>query len=1456
MPKADIVILTVIPEEYKALTDCLAALGCQTVHDLGSATTPNQYGWVTGELTDVHDRVFKIAIGMVLQPGPSRMTSAVAATLTRFSPQYVLIVGIAGGFPQDGLSRGDVAISTVICDYEYGKVAADFRPRMDFTYQIDQTLLTSAISLHTRDDSWVAFDGHLRPTGNPGVPKLLAGAVASGSKIVDDATNEFFAEVLKAWPRLLAVEMEGAGAAAAIETANAAKNGVGFLMIRGISDMPKMLPGSPSVGTPVEGNKAERDTWKKYAASTAARFTTHWISRGWPYPPRRTKKPASARSTEEDDDPPPPSPAPRKSAVRPISKVALTDGVDSSNWLGFEGISSQSIPTEFRRITPELFRMALAAISGQSDRAGSPQASALDAELEVVKSAIDRHQPELAEAKLDELERRASDKLLPQQWYQLKVLRSRIFLGRWEWERAGRILLDAKRHAPATERARINEALGYEMIGERERAHALAADLRAEFPHVARVVTIWVRTAPPTASFASLAAVAAPFAKEDEELTLALAHRALVEDCCDEAAPLARRATELDAECPHAWFVLGNVEHASGLKAASPLRMESLRKAMAHYSRAIDLAQSRKFHGLEAAIRFARGQVRHVLGDPGAEVDYQRAAEQGRPEQGLRTEYAGFLVELGRANEALRELAAERGSPTSVSKFYEAAARHQRNIGDDRLQAVTLLRELIGSEPGKRWADAHALLVQWATENQTQSEARATIQTTKLRQVHPLVYHTLSGWLSHSEGKTEEAKTALLEAMKSSFYSVSRHHLFLLAQVLISVGEDEHALPVLERCYRRGVFDVECRTLLDCAQRLERYDVSIGVCHELRLAGEFDPRIIQTEISLRQIYDPGEALKVAHEYLAAHPLDRFVTLWQSTLALRLDQRDLLVSDLSRLPDVGDLTPQGAGLVINILRATGQAYSALKYAYEVLRANFDQEFAHGQFLAHFLELSNGMPELRGGNVAILGMAVCYREEYEELDRWVVLEDSPEPELARGELGPAHPVTRALTGRQVGENVVVSDSGVQERSVTVREVCHKFVHCFRDCSSQFQVRFPGGSAIQLVQVGSEEKGFDPSVIVTTLKGRKDYIDALDAQYRKAPLPFATYVELAGCGEFAAWRHLISDPTLGIRCFDGRDDGLREGVELARSSKVIVLDLTALITLAHLDLLRVLGTSARVFVVSQETFDRIQHILEDANDERTSPGSVHLADREKLVVVESSSEQRGRHRAFIEGIRDAVRKDCHIRPCPQAVGLPPAQRNTIIKALGKHNLESMLLAAQPESVLWSDDIVVGILARTDFQTRRTWTQAALFVLRHDGTLTQRDYDQAVARLVGWHYQSTRFNEDTLVAAAEIAEWRMERWPVAETLRWMGDGGVDAMERLRLAALATRCVWQRELPYQDRQGFLFGLLSGMGSEALIRRFYQEIPGLFSVDVFSSDEVRDCISVWLRMPTNRILKP
>jgi nucleoside phosphorylase len=275
----DLVILTVLPEEYQAVQKRLS--NPQLVRPTESY--PDLYAWTRGEISSATGTESRSAVvGMTGQAGNVAAALAASEAITRWRPRYFFFVGIAGGFELDGLQKGDVVIAEVIHGYEYGKVEKEFLPRDQWTFTADQGLINNAMRFAVSSDGWKEKLQVERPA-MPGIlPKVIKGQIASGEKVVDDPTNEFFVQIQKKWPKLLAVEMEGAGAASAIEQARSRGLLIRFLMIRGISDMPTANTGNLNRGT------RERDAWKTYAANAAAAFTLSFIAEGLPLRPERS----------------------------------------------------------------------------------------------------------------------------------------------------------------------------------------------------------------------------------------------------------------------------------------------------------------------------------------------------------------------------------------------------------------------------------------------------------------------------------------------------------------------------------------------------------------------------------------------------------------------------------------------------------------------------------------------------------------------------------------------------------------------------------------------------------------------------------------------------------------------------------------------------------------------------------------------------------------------------------------------------------------------------------------------------------------------------------------------------------------------------------------------------------------------------------------------------------------
>ncbi len=98
-----------------------------------------------------------------------------------------------------------------------GKREKEFKPRAKCTYCRDLAILNGTRAEPPRE----------------GTPQVVRGEIASGDQVVDASSNDFFDQMLKAWPKINAVEMEGAGAATAIDQAGSQGIPTRFIMIRG-----------------------------------------------------------------------------------------------------------------------------------------------------------------------------------------------------------------------------------------------------------------------------------------------------------------------------------------------------------------------------------------------------------------------------------------------------------------------------------------------------------------------------------------------------------------------------------------------------------------------------------------------------------------------------------------------------------------------------------------------------------------------------------------------------------------------------------------------------------------------------------------------------------------------------------------------------------------------------------------------------------------------------------------------------------------------------------------------------------------------------------------------------------------------------------------------------------------------------------------------------------------------
>ena len=193
----------------------------------------------------------------------------VSATGTRefledFRPDYILLVGIAGGIKGADLPQlADVVVADFVDGYEMRKLSnGQSRKRMEAYDHPGYRLKNFIAEPAANSSTWQRRIKKRRPSGSKYKEGVTFGNLIYGEKILGDDEDAYQKKVFSEFDNVAAVDMESGGVARAVYEARSTKHyNPQYLIIRGISDF---VNGS--------SNAATRQKWKRYAAHVAGAF--------------------------------------------------------------------------------------------------------------------------------------------------------------------------------------------------------------------------------------------------------------------------------------------------------------------------------------------------------------------------------------------------------------------------------------------------------------------------------------------------------------------------------------------------------------------------------------------------------------------------------------------------------------------------------------------------------------------------------------------------------------------------------------------------------------------------------------------------------------------------------------------------------------------------------------------------------------------------------------------------------------------------------------------------------------------------------------------------------------------------------------------------------------------------------------------------------------------------------
>jgi nucleoside phosphorylase len=277
-------VVTVIKEEFDQASAMLGA----------SQNLPDSPYYVRA-LADAS--AYDLVLRNLGDRGNDSSASRTLALIEDFRPNYVLLVGIAGGVKgRDSTELGHIVVPDFIDGYEMRKFSGgrakkrakltrllksifskrgerhsgENSKRAKARDQPSYRLVRSIAEPIANSDDWLSrVNFALRPNGIPQKPQVIFGPLIFGEKILGDRENEYQRSILDEFDNALAVDMESGGVGLALYESRITKHyNPLYLIIRGISD----LTNEPS-------NNEQRSKCKPYAAHVAAAFAAEVVEK-------------------------------------------------------------------------------------------------------------------------------------------------------------------------------------------------------------------------------------------------------------------------------------------------------------------------------------------------------------------------------------------------------------------------------------------------------------------------------------------------------------------------------------------------------------------------------------------------------------------------------------------------------------------------------------------------------------------------------------------------------------------------------------------------------------------------------------------------------------------------------------------------------------------------------------------------------------------------------------------------------------------------------------------------------------------------------------------------------------------------------------------------------------------------------------------------------------------------
>jgi hypothetical protein len=709
-------------------------------------------------------------------------------------------------------------------------------------------------------------------------------------------------------------------------------------------------------------------------------------------------------------------------------------------------------------------------------------------------------------------------------------------------------------------------------------------------------------------------------------------------------------------------------------------------------------------------------------------------------------------------------------------------------------------------------------------------------------------------------GKKEESRACAMQSLEALGPDSPETDRMRVAEALGHVGEKEQSLILWKNLLKPDRIDPFVLTALDQARECEDDNFIMTFCEGLRAVGICHPFAMELEVMTREKYGMFEpAIAIMQAYLVAPSNENLARVFRVRLSLlgrRLSRPELIETDVAKLPPVETAPPKVGAATAYILRNGPCPLAGVKYAYELIRHNYDDPTARQVYFG-VMGVRDELLDLFPVPTAVApGCAVQYRIDGTGEEKWVIIEDGINPRYDHEEIGPDHEWAQDVAGKGVGDHFHLRRDPIQSRTATIQAILSKFVYRKLDVMNSWEDRFPHIFFVRRYTFPTKEDGSpDIAPILKALDLREERVQQMHAFYRDNPMSVTSFAMLSDTGVLESLSNLASEGSLPVRCCRGAVEEMEQAQAALSEAKTLVIDPSALATLffsGQYEHLRKLRGKCVVCESALEEYAELQRQF--ASPSQGFTGKF----KGQYLFRKDDPEERRRQEERLATFLAEIRPLVTLRTGEHLARFNAEQRREMVGLFGQPTSESVAEAAATEAVLWTDDVAVAELARHHAKLeKRVWTQAVFIA-----TASPQVCADLALFLLQWRYFFTRIGPGVVVPAGNQAGWDAQRGPLAAVLRWLSAPELQEEGAIMVGAWMLPLIWRHApLPHQREavtRKLALELLKRQGGRDIVAGFVAAINTLFKIDAIGGENCKRALQAVLdrRTPGGLFLPP